>query len=82
MYLAYPLPVTNDDDNQAAQSYLIDELLSGKLLIGNVRYNTGYAFIMAPVRALTGVRWAASTIAPFCLYKCWHTARSPSWSTT
>jgi len=55
MYLAYPLPVTNDDDNQAAQSYLIDELLSGKLLIGNVRYNTGYAFIMAPVRALTGV---------------------------
>lgn len=53
MYISYPLPVTIDDDNQSAQSYLIGELLSGNLLIGNMRYNTGYAFIMAPVRALT-----------------------------
>lgn len=53
MTLSYPLPATHDDDNQAAQSYLIGELASGNLLIGNVRYNTGYAFAMAPVRALT-----------------------------
>ncbi len=53
MYLSYPLPSTNADDNQSAQSYLIGELLSGNLLIGNVRYNTGYAFVMAPARALT-----------------------------
>ena len=55
MYLSYPLPVVKDDDNQAAQSYLVGELLSGNLLIGNVRYNTGYAFVMAPARALTRV---------------------------
>ena len=53
MYLSYPLPSTNTDDNQSAQSYLIGDLLSGNLLIGNVRYNTGYAFVMAPARALT-----------------------------
>ena len=55
MYLSYPMPAALDDDNQAAQSYLISELLSGNLLIGNVRYNTGYAFVMAPARALTGL---------------------------
>ena len=53
MYLGYPLPSANFDDNQSAQSYLVGELLNGNLLIGNVRYNTGYAFAMAPVRALT-----------------------------
>ena len=53
MYLSYPLPSANYDDNQSAQSYLIGELLEGNLLIGNVRYNTGYAFAMAPARALT-----------------------------
>lgn len=53
MYLSYPLPSANNDDNQSAQSYLIAELLNGNLLIGNVRYNTGYAFVMTPARALT-----------------------------
>ena len=53
MYLSYPLPATRHDDNQAAQAYLMRELLDGNLLIGNVRYNTGYAYIMAPLRALT-----------------------------
>ncbi len=54
MYISYPLGVANHDDNQAAQTYLMDELLGGNLLIGNLRYNTGYAFVMAPVKWLTG----------------------------
>ena len=53
MYLGYPLPATDNDDNQAAQSYMIGELLGGNLLIGNLRYNTGYAYMLAPARALT-----------------------------
>ena len=53
MYLSYPLPATPYDDNQAAHGYLIGELLDGNLMIGNVRYNTGYAFVAAPLRALT-----------------------------
>ncbi len=53
MYLSYPLSATNYDDNQAAQAYLLTELASGNLLIGNVRYNTGYAFVMAPVYSFT-----------------------------
>lgn len=48
MYLAYPFQSGVDDD-QAYQLYLIDRLQAGDLLIGNVRYNTGYALVMAPV---------------------------------
>ena len=50
MYLAYPLQV-RVDDNQRAQRYLIDRLVEGDLLIGNVRYNTGYPFVIAPFAA-------------------------------
>lgn len=53
MYLSYPLGAVNFDDNQAAQAYMISELTEGNLLIGNVRYNTGYAFVMAPIWRLT-----------------------------
>ncbi|MDE0611023.1 MAG: glycosyltransferase family 39 protein [Anaerolineaceae bacterium] len=51
MYLAYPLQ-SGVDDNQAYQRYLIDRLIEGDLLIGNGRYNTGYALVMAPVAAV------------------------------
>lgn len=53
MYLSYPLGTVNHDDNQAAQAYMISELADGNLLIGNVRYNTGYAFVMSPIWTLT-----------------------------
>ena len=52
MFISYPLGVANHDDNQAAQSFLMSELNSGNMLVGNLRYNTGYAFVMAPLRAL------------------------------
>ena len=52
MVLSYPLGTVDFDDNQAAQAYMMGELVEGNLLIGNVRYNTGYAFVMAPFRAL------------------------------
>ena len=53
MYLSYPLPDGRMDDNLAAQSFMIDELLNGNHLIGNVRYNSGYAYMISPLRALT-----------------------------
>lgn len=53
MYLSYPLGAVNFDDNQAAQAYMLGELGEGNLLIGNIRYNTGYAFLMSPIWTLT-----------------------------
>lgn len=52
MYISYPIPL-QFDDNQSAQQYLIDEIRSGNLLVGNLRYNTGYAFVAAPFDALS-----------------------------
>ena len=53
MFISYPLGIANHDDNQAAQAFLMDELNRGNLLIGNLRYNTGYAFVMSGVKSLT-----------------------------
>ena len=53
MFISYPLGTGQHDDNESAQKFLISEVASGNLLIGNVRYNTGYAFVMAPLRILT-----------------------------
>ena len=55
MFISFPLGTGQYDDNESAQKFLIREVASGNLLIGNVRYNTGYAFVMAPFRALTDV---------------------------
>ncbi|MCE2488741.1 MAG: glycosyltransferase family 39 protein [Anaerolineae bacterium] len=79
MFLAYPLQV-RVDDNQNGQRYLIDRLLEGDLLIGNVRYNTGYPLVIAPAAAagqLFGrlnerfvllVQVTLSALIPFLLY--------------
>ena len=60
MFVSYPLDVGNSDDNQAAQAYLMSELADGNLMIGNIRYNTGYPFVMSPffswARSLGDVR--------------------------
>ncbi len=53
MFLGYPLGTVNYDDDQAAQIYLMEQLADGNRLIGNLRYNTGYAFIMAPIHSLS-----------------------------
>lgn len=53
LYISYPLPVPGRDDNQAAQVFLMEDLAGGNLLIGNVRYNTGYPFMMWPFHSLT-----------------------------
>ena len=80
LYFSYPLPVPGRDDNQAAQVFLMEELAAGNLLIGNVRYNTGYPFIMWPLRALTRllganhdrffllIQLAAASAIPFLVY--------------
>lgn len=50
MFISYPMGGVDDD--QSAQRYLIDELVDGNWKIGNLRYNTGYAFFIAPVAAV------------------------------
>ena len=53
LFFSYPLPVAGRDDNQAGQVFLMEELADGNLLIGNVRYNTGYPLVMWPFHSLT-----------------------------
>ncbi|MCY3718613.1 MAG: glycosyltransferase family 39 protein [Anaerolineaceae bacterium] len=51
MYLGYPLQVKLDDI-QAFHASLINLVVEGDLLIGNLRYPTGYALVMAPAAAI------------------------------
>ena len=53
MYFSYPLPTPGRDDNQSAPVYMMYEVASGNMLVGNIRYNTGYPFIMSPFKWLT-----------------------------
>ncbi len=87
MFVSYPLGGT--DDNQAAQRYLIDQLLHGNLLIGNLRYQTGYPLVIAPVvaaarpfgqfddRLVLLVQVALSAAIPFLIYDILRRRRSP-----
>ncbi len=50
LFISYPMG--GKDDDQSAQRFLISELLRGNLMIGNLRYNTGYPLVIAPVAAL------------------------------
>lgn len=80
MFVSYPLGTGSNNDNESAQKYLIGEVAKGNLLVGNVRYNTGYALVMAPVKTLTDGfgRWSeralllvhvlASSAVPFLVY--------------
>ena len=53
MFFSYPLGTGSNNDNESAQKYLISEVAGGNFLVGNLRYNTGYAFVMAPFKTLT-----------------------------
>ncbi len=87
MFVSYPLGGT--DDNQAAQRYLIDQLLHGDLLIGNLRYQTGYPLLIAPVlaaarpfgqfddRIVLLVQIALSAAIPFLIYDILRKRRTP-----
>ena len=87
MMVSYPLSGT--DDNQAAQTYLINQVLQGNLLIGNLRYQTGYPFAIAPVFAIARpfgqfddriillVQVALSATIPFMVYDILRKRRTP-----
>ncbi len=80
MFLSYPLGTGSNNDNESAQKYLISEVAAGNFLVGNVRYNTGYAFVMAPFKTLTDhlgrlseralllLQVLASSAVPFLVY--------------
>lgn len=51
--ISYPLGNSVYNDNQAGQVYLMNEFVSGNFMVGNVRYNPGYALVLAPFKSLT-----------------------------
>lgn len=79
MYLGYPLQVELDDI-QAYHSSLINQVVAGDLLIGNLRYPAGYALAIAPAAAIARhlgafderfillVQVTISALIPFLLY--------------
>ena len=80
MYVSYPLGAGSNNDNESAQKYLISEYAQGNFLVGNLRYNTGYALVMAPFKTLTDhfgplseralllIQVLASSAVPFLVY--------------
>lgn len=88
MVLSYPLHGLGVDDNQAAQVDLMDRILAGEPF-ANMRYNTGYALVMAPVAALTGlfprlddrlfllVQVSLASLIPFLAYDLLRQRRTP-----
>lgn len=53
LYISYPLGNSVFNDNQAGQVYLMNEFVSGNFMVGNVRYNPGYALVLSPFKSLT-----------------------------
>jgi 4-amino-4-deoxy-L-arabinose transferase-like glycosyltransferase len=88
-WLMISYPIGGTDDNQAAQHYLVDQVLSGNFLIGNFRYQTGYPLVIAPIFALARpfgqfddriillVQIALSATIPFMIYDILRKRRSP-----
>src|SRR5690606_8387034 len=88
MFVSYPMGGV--DDNQSGQRFLIDRLVSGDLLIGNLRFNTGYPLVIAPVvavsrmfpriddRILLLVQVGLSATIPFLVYDIIRRRRTPN----
>jgi len=51
MFISYPFG--GFDDDQQYQRHMIGQISEGNLNIGNIRYNTGYVFFIAPVEVMT-----------------------------
>lgn len=87
VFISYP--VTLENDSEAVSHYMVNEVLHGNLLIGNLRYNSGYAFVMAPIVALANIFGSQSTriiiiaqsilagLIPFLVYDILRRRRSP-----
>ncbi len=88
MFVSYPFG--SGDDNQAAQLYMVGEIREGNLLVGNLRYNTGYAYLMAPVytiaeplgryddRLVLAIQVALASLIPFLIYDALRRQRLPN----
>jgi len=86
LFISYPMGGTDDD--QSAHRYEIDQLTHGNLLIGNLRYHTGYPLVIAPVaafaqlfdryndRVILLVQVSLSALIPFCIYDIFRVRRS------
>jgi len=87
MFISYPMGGVDDD--QSAQRFLIHELVNGNWQIGNLRYNTGYPFFIAPVagfaqefgrfddRIVLFFQSLLSATIPFLIYDILRNRRSP-----
>lgn len=87
LFISYPMG--GGDDDQAYARYQIDRLLSGDLLVGNLRYHTGYPLAIAPVaaaaalfgrfdeRVLLLAQTALAALIPFLIYDSLRLLRRP-----
>lgn len=78
LFISYPPGGTDDD--QAFARYQIAQLVDGDLLVGNLRYHTGYPLAIAPAAAFAGlfgrfdervvllVQTALAALIPFLVY--------------
>ena len=87
MFISYPMG--GQDEFQGFHRYLVAKVLSGDLMIGNLRYSPGYPLFIAPFAALGElfgrfdervvllVQIALSSSIPFFLYDIIRTRHSP-----
>ncbi len=89
LFVSYPFGSLNYDDDQSALRAQIAQLNEGNLLIGNLRYHTGYPLFIAPVAALSQgfgrldervlllVQVVLSASIPFLVYDILRVRRTP-----
>jgi len=77
-------------DDEAFTHYMIDQMAHGNFLIGNLRYNSGFALVMAPLVSLTRlfgtlqarfivlVQTILSGLIPFLIYDLVRKRRTPT----
>lgn len=87
LFISYPMG--GSDDDQSAHRYEIDQIIHGNLLIGNLRYHTGYPLVIAPVAAVAQflgryddrlillIQVGLSALIPFLIYDILRARRSP-----
>jgi hypothetical protein len=89
LYISYPLGAPVGDDDQSAHRHQISQVVGGNLLIGNLRYHTGYPLVIAPAAAVSELagrlderlillaQVGLSSLIPFLIYDILRQRRSP-----
>jgi len=88
LFISYPMG--GGDDDQSFARYQIAQLVGGDLLVGSLRYHTGYPLVIAPVAAFAGLfgrfdervvllaQTALAALIPFLVYDSLRLLRRPA----